>query len=82
MTGEITELIRASIAFVEYYEKHCAYEEEKTKRFKEAANLARKGKRLEAWRIAQGYDDVCKVFDYSKVNAGMVKAVKPFRGSK
>ena len=79
MPEEIDRLIKASIAFVDFYEKHCAYEEEKTRRFQEAANLARGGAMVEAKRIIRKYDSKPKIFDYSKVNSGMVEAVKPFR---
>ena len=76
---KIDRLIEASISFAEFYEKHCAYEEAKTKKLQEAANLQRQGRGNEAWNIVRKVDSEPRVFDYSKVNKEMVNAVKPFR---
>jgi hypothetical protein len=76
------EIVEAVENFVVFYEKHCAYEEEKTKRFQEAANLAREGKQIEARRIVQGCDNACRVFDYSKINKGLVNSLRRIRKDK
>ena len=76
MQEEYKGLVDAVKTYVDYHDKHKRYEEEKTKAFQEAANLARQGKQVEARRIIQGYDNACRVFDYSKVHKGLAQAIR------
>ena len=69
----LVERVRIPIKdFVELYQKHCAYEEARTKMLQEAANLSRQCRYNEANKMLRGCDNDIRVFDYSKVNKGLV----------
>lgn len=72
-------LFKAAKAYADLAERHLQYEQEKTAKMQEAANLARQGKQQEANSLLREAERMRSVFDYTDVHKALIKAAKPLR---